>query len=125
MTPFFQSNIGRIGNKYVRKNRAQINRANIRENIKIVDYNYKVGDKGMLKNKSAYNYKTSHSGAYEITHRWTNDTDTLQVGAEAVRYNTRLIKPYKRKINVDYVHTQLYLIYLCTYIYLYDWKMLL
>ena len=33
--------------------------------MKIVDYNYKVGDKAMLKNKADYEYKTPYKGLYE------------------------------------------------------------
>ena len=35
------------------KKQAQIDKDNICDNIKIVDYNYKVGDKVILRNKSA------------------------------------------------------------------------
>ena len=40
------------------RNQRQINKDNMRENIKIVDYDYNVGDKFILNNHAAKNMKT-------------------------------------------------------------------
>ena len=40
------------------QNQTQINKDNIHKNIKIVDHDYKVGDKFMLDNHTAYKYET-------------------------------------------------------------------
>ena len=39
------------------KNQMQNNKDNIRENSKIVDHDYKVGDKVMLNNNAAFKYE--------------------------------------------------------------------
>ena len=49
-------------------------------NFNRVEYDYKVGDKVMLKNKSAYKCETLYEGPYEINQTWTNVTGTLQIG---------------------------------------------
>ena len=45
----------------------QMNKYSIRENIKIVDHNYKVGDKLMLNNHAAYIYETPYNVSFMIT----------------------------------------------------------
>ena len=49
------------------KNQAQINKDNICENNKRVDYNYRVGDKVMINNHAAYKYEMSQKGPFVIT----------------------------------------------------------
>ena len=49
------------------KNHAQINKDNIRENNKRVNYNYKVGDKVMINNHATYKYEMPHKGPFVIT----------------------------------------------------------
>ena len=62
-------------------NQEQINKDNIRKNDKIVDHDYKVGDKVMPKNHFAYKYKTPYKFPFVITHFWDNVTIILQCGA--------------------------------------------
>ena len=71
------------------KNQTQINKENIHKNIKRVDHDYKVGDKFMLNNTTAYKYKTPFKGPFVITQCWNNGTVTLQYGTTNIRYNIR------------------------------------
>ena len=63
------------------KNQAQINYDNNHDNKKIVDYNYKVSNRVILKNKSAYKYENPYKWPYVITQTWNNCTVTLQIVA--------------------------------------------
>ena len=56
----------------------QINKDNIRENIKRVDQDYKVRDKIMLNNHSAYKYENPYKGPFVMTHFCTNGPVTSQ-----------------------------------------------
>ena len=72
----------------------QSNRYHIRENSKIVDHYYKVGDKVMLNNNDAYKYETPYKGPFMITQCWTNGAFTLQCGTIKIEYNILSIKPH-------------------------------
>ena len=64
------------GNDYVRKIRHKP--INIKPTkIKILDHNYKVGNKSILNNKAEYKYKTLYKVLFEITKTWINGTVTL------------------------------------------------
>ena len=81
--------------RYIRhRKQTQINKGLNRENNTRIDHNYRVGDKVMTKNRSAYKYKTPFRGPYEIVQTLTNGTVTLQTGAVTHRINIRNIKPY-------------------------------
>ena len=77
------------------KNQSQIDKYNIHENKHRVEYDYKVIDKIMLNNHTAYKYKTPYKGPFLITQCFKNGTVTLQCGATQTKYNIRQIKPYK------------------------------
>ena len=64
------------------------------------DHGYKVGDKSMLDNHSAYKYETPYKGPFFITQYWTNNTVTLQFGAIKFRYNIRHINSHTYGKNV-------------------------
>ena len=81
--------------------KTQINKYNIRKNIKWVDHVYSVGDKFMLNNRVAYKYEIMYKVPFGITHWWTNWTVTLQYGSIKIRYNICCIKPYKSDTNVE------------------------
>ena len=49
------------------KKQTQINRDNTRENKHRVEYGYKVGDKVMLTNHTAYKYETPYKEHFVIT----------------------------------------------------------
>ena len=77
----------------------QINKYNIRKNIKIVDHYDKVGDKVVITNNAAYKYGTPYNGPSLIAQCWTNGMVTLQYGPKQIRYNIRRIKPYTYDTN--------------------------
>ena len=59
----------------------QINKDNIRKNRNQVDHDYKVGDKFMINNNTAYKYETPYKGPFLIKQCWANGTVLLQCGA--------------------------------------------
>ena len=79
----------------------QINKYNIHNNGKIVDQDYKVGDKVKLNNNSAFKYETPYKGLFEITQCWTNDVVTLQCDAIKIMHNIRHIQLYTYDTNVE------------------------
>ena len=46
------------------QNQTQINKYNIRENSKIVDHNYTVGDKVIINNNYSFKYTTPYKGQF-------------------------------------------------------------
>ena len=83
----------------------QIDRDNDRENKHRVDYDYKVGDKVMLTNHTAYKYETPYKGSFAITQCFTNVTVNLQCGAIQIKHNTRRIETYKLDTKVEYFNS--------------------
>ena len=63
------------------RKQTQINKYNIRENHKIVEYDYKVVYKVITYNNYAYKYETSYNRPLVLTRCFTNDMVTLQCGA--------------------------------------------
>ena len=55
-----------------------MNKDNIQKNIKIVYYDYNIGDKVVLNNNDALKYATPYIDSFDITQRWTNDMVTLK-----------------------------------------------
>ena len=76
------------------RKQTQINKDVTRERTTRIDHDYRVGDKFMTKNRSAYTYETPFRRLYEIFQTWTNGTVTLRMGAVSHRINIRNIKPY-------------------------------
>ena len=62
-----------------------------------VDYDYKVSEKVMLINISAYKYETPFKGVYKIVQCRTNVTVTLKMGDTINRLSIWMINPYKSK----------------------------
>ena len=91
---------------------------------KKVDYEYQVGDKVMLNNKSAYKYKTSCKGSYEIIQIWTNGMVTIPMGATIDRISIHQINPYKYEEGACLCHISSTISYIYNYkhTYLYAWK---
>ena len=71
----------------------QINKNNILNNNKIVDHDYKVGDKVTIGNHVAYKYETPYKGPFLIIQCWANVAVTLQCGAKK-KYNIQHINPH-------------------------------
>ena len=80
---------------------------------KIVDHDYKVGDKVMLTNNASFKYETQYNGPFLIMQCWNNGTVTLRCGATKIKHNIININPYtcdkndediKNKITYDDVN---------------------
>ena len=56
---------------------AEIEKYIIHKNSTIIDYNYNVGDKVLVRINQAYKYETPFQGPYEIIQMWTNITVTI------------------------------------------------
>ena len=59
-----------------------------------IDHDYRVGDKIITRNRSAYKYEKPSRGPYEIVQTWTNGNVTLRKGAVTHRINIHNIKSY-------------------------------
>ena len=93
----------RVDWELIRKQKqTKINRDNACKNKHTVDYDYKVGDKVILLNHTAYKYETPYSGTFLITKCFTNGTVMLQYGTVQMTYNIRCIKPYKSDTKFEY-----------------------
>ena len=63
---------------YIRqRTQMQLEKGLIHKNSTRIDYDYRVGDKVMVRRNKAYKYKTPFQGPYEIVQMWTNGTITL------------------------------------------------
>ena len=82
------------------QNQTQIKYDINNKDMKILGYKYKVGDKLILRNKSAHKLKTPRKVLYEITQIWINGTVTLQVGETIKRLVIFQINPHIN--NIDY-----------------------
>ena len=71
------------------RKKTQINKDVTRENTTRIDHDYRVGDKVMTNDRSAYKYKTLFRSPYEIIHVWKNGTVTLRMGSVIHRINIR------------------------------------
>ena len=80
----------------------QMNIDNACNNKHIVDYEYKVRDKFMILNHTAYKYETAYKGPFVIIQYFTNDTIMLQCGTIKITHNIRRIKPYQSDTKVEY-----------------------
>ena len=79
-----------------------INKYTARENKNRVDYDYKVGDKVMLLNHTAYKYETRYKVPFVITKCFTDGSAMLQYGSIQITYIIGHIKPYKSDTKVEY-----------------------
>ena len=66
-----QIKVMRNGKLILQINQYQINKDNNLENREIVDYDYNVGDKIILRNKASNKYETPYNRPYEIYQTWT------------------------------------------------------
>ena len=90
-------NIKHVANWELIKKRKQkrIRENNIQENKKRKPYNYRVGEKVMLKKGSENKYETPYIGPYVIQQINNNGTVRLQKGAVSDTYNIRQLHPFK------------------------------
>ena len=79
------------------KNRKQqlIDKNNVRENAKRVDYDYKVGDQVLIYTPDPNKMEQPREGPYPVVQVHTNGTVTLQKGAVTQRFNIRQIVPFQ------------------------------
>ena len=87
------------------KKQTQINRYDTQENKYRFDYDYKVGDKFMLTDHTAYKYETPYNCPFVRTQCFTNGTVKLQCGAIQIKYKISHIKPYKSDTKVEYYNS--------------------
>ena len=81
--------------RYIRHcKQVKINKDAIRENTTGTDNNYRVGDKFLTRNKSAYKYETLYKGPYDIFQTWNNGIIAIPTVAVTMRINICNIKPY-------------------------------
>ena len=84
------------------ENKTKIDKYNIHKNSRIVYHNFKVVDKLILNDNSAFKFETLYKGPLSITQCCTNVMVALQMGAIEISYNIRCIKPYKSDTHVEY-----------------------
>ena len=77
----------------------KINIDNTRENKYRVEYDYKVRDKFMITNHTAYKYETPYKSPFVITQCFNNGAVNLQYGP--IYIYIRWIKPYKPDTKVE------------------------
>ena len=76
----------------------QIERDNVRENSRRIDFNYQVGQQVFVKNTDiARKLDNPKYGPYEITDVFTNGTVRIQKGSVNERINIRRIEPFFEK----------------------------
>ena len=90
------------------KKQTQINKYKIRKNSKIVDHDYKFGEKVMLTNNAAFKYENPYKGSIQITQCRTNGTVTLHFVVTKIRYNICRIKSYTYDTNVEDITAENY-----------------
>ena len=73
----------------------QVDKDNLRENRKRVDYDYQVGDQVYIIRDGGIHRKLEgpHEGPYPITHVYTSGTVRIQKGNVNERVNIRRITP--------------------------------
>ena len=76
------------------RKQAEIEKYIIHKNSTIIDYNYNVGDKVLVRINQAYKYETPFQGPYAIIQTWRNGTVTIKMGTVTSRLNIFRIKPY-------------------------------
>ena len=60
----------------------------------------------MLTKQNSYKYETLYTGPFVITNCFTNGTENLKFGPTKIRYDIRLIKPYKSDTKVEYISSK-------------------
>jgi hypothetical protein len=79
---------------------SQTDRSNIRENKKRIDYDYKVGDKVLIRKDSILRKAESISKKepWTITTVHTNGTIRIQCGTKSERINNRRVTPFSEEL---------------------------
>ena len=97
-------NIQHIANWEIIKKRKhrRINKNNKYENRKRISYNYKIGDKVLLKRGTENKYETPYAGPFAILRVNDNGTVYLQMENITDTVNNRRIKPFKDLSDIDH-----------------------
>ena len=77
------------------RKQAQIDKDVIREKSTRVDYDYRIRDWVMVREKIDVKYEIPFKVSYENFQTWTNRNVTIQMGAVTDRLNIRRVNPYK------------------------------
>ena len=67
----------------------------------VKDKYFKVADRSILSNDTAFKDEIPYNGPFEITQCWTNGTVTLHAGVINNSYIIGYINPYKYDTNLD------------------------
>ena len=93
----------------------QVNNNNIHENSKRYDHDYqvknkdyKLADKVIPVNYTAFKYENPYKDPFKIIQCWTNGTISLQCGEIKIRYNIHHIKTYESDTNVEDINIEKY-----------------
>ena len=97
-------NIKHMANWEFIKNRKQqrINSNNKRENSKRIPYEYKIGDKVLIRKGSENKYETPFTGPFSILMVNDNGTVKLQKGAVTDSVNIRRLTPYNKPSSINH-----------------------
>ena len=83
--------------KLIKERKQKMIRAgNVRENCTRIPYDYKIGDKVLIKNKQSTKYgNTAYSGPYTVMSVNNNGTLRVRKGIVSDTFNIRNVHPYK------------------------------
>ena len=107
------------------RKQTQIKEYVIHENFTLIDYDFVIADKVLVRKKQAYKYKTLFQGPYEIIKTWKNGTITIRTFTVTSRLNICRTKTYdileiKRNTSIQFINIHIYATYnvtsICPYI---------
>ena len=84
----------------------RINKDKISKNSKIVDHEYKVGDKAMLNNNATFKHENPYFRPFEIIKCWINGMIKLQYDVIKIRYVRHTVTPYTSNAHVEYIRIE-------------------
>jgi hypothetical protein len=79
-----------------------INKNNLRENAKHIDYVYKLGESVLLKRGTENKYEAPYSGPHKVLKVNNNGTVRLKVKSVTDTYNIRRLLPYHETNNSNH-----------------------
>ena len=86
--------------EYIRQRKQDlINKNNKRENAGRIEYEYKVGEKVLLKRGNENKYESPYQGPYEVLEVRDNGTVRLKVNSVTDTYNIRRLVPFITETN--------------------------
>ena len=89
--------------EYIRQRKQDlINKNNKRENAGRIEYEYKVGEKVLLKRGNENKYESPYHGPYEVLEVRDNGTVRLKVNSVTDTYNIRRLVPFITENGINY-----------------------